>query len=313
MLTLSQRSEITQSRQEAPTEAGQNFQRMHSPPCYSLLWIQRGPLSLHKTHKYAHTLTHWSKQFTLNGCSHHNHSVCSPDTHTCRYTKKLIDDFTKNQLGAGYVRTRGDQEGGRPGRDLLHGQRKCGECRMLCWAKITGIFWLYLLPAVNVFIFLINNLIVSLLNAPSSSHPTHSPSFCSPLKTPALSQQAQRPPGKAHKCECLISLKAPPLPLHLRAAAQALRLGRRLAFPAAALTALAFPVDAVSSRVLETVIKREVTWEHEGGAWTARDNEEVSEANIQGKKRKEEDQERRFVTEIYTQRKEDLKMIKYSN
>lgn len=72
-------------------------------------WQKRGPLlACTQIHKKTHTFIRWSKYFTLPGCSPHDHSTqFSPVTHahTRTFTMKLIDYFTKNQLGAGYVRT----------------------------------------------------------------------------------------------------------------------------------------------------------------------------------------------------------------
>lgn len=86
----------------------------HSLHCYSPSWIQalcaadRREGRCYHTHKHTnmqqHTFTRWGKYFTLTGCSLHDHSSqFSPMMHTD--TMKLIDHFTKNQLGAGYVRT----------------------------------------------------------------------------------------------------------------------------------------------------------------------------------------------------------------
>lgn len=117
-------------------------------PCV-LLTEERATVTTH-THTNTHQHTHLYIEANIS------HSLAAarttiqlnfPPWHTHTHTMKLIDYFTKNQLGAGYVRTlrakegraaanskRGGRKGekrgeqGRDVTDLLHMKIKCGEC-----------------------------------------------------------------------------------------------------------------------------------------------------------------------------------------
>lgn len=113
--------ETTNNHSVTMERSHKDLGRPHSPQCYSLrpssvmntgpvcCREKRGPLSPHTntqigTNTHINAMkqifhTHWlqpARPFNM---------IFSSDTHTRTHTMRLIDYFTKNQLGAGYVRS----------------------------------------------------------------------------------------------------------------------------------------------------------------------------------------------------------------
>ena len=108
-------------RRRPPRNTGEKFLKMwvgpHSPHCYRLSWTlalcaadrREGPC--YHTHKHTNMHQHTHLYVGAN-ISHSLAAACTTiqlnflpwHTHARTHTTKLIDRFTKNQLGAGYVR-----------------------------------------------------------------------------------------------------------------------------------------------------------------------------------------------------------------